>query len=50
MIDIEIIEILCRMQDLNKDFKLNAESEEEVQLCEATDKNIIKQFENLYVN
>ena len=48
--DTEVIEILCKMQDLNKGFRLKAEDQEEVNQCDILEDIIQDQFSTLYVN
>lgn len=50
MNDHNVIEILCQMQDLNKNLRLNSRSEEEVKQCDRVEHNIKEQFKTLYVN
>ena len=50
MNDHNVIEILCKMQDLNKNLRLNSISEEEVKQCDRVEDNIQEQFKSLYVN
>lgn len=50
MTDTDIIEILCKTQDLNKNLKFNSLSEEQVKQCERVEKDIQEQFKTLYVN
>ena len=50
MKDIECIEILCKMQDLNKGFRLKAENEDESHFCDIIDDIIQDQFNTLNVN
>ena len=50
MNDHNVIEILCQMQDLNKNLRLNSISEEEVKQCDRVENNIQEQFKTLYVN
>ena len=50
MNDHTVIEILCQMQDFNKNLRLNSISEEEVKQCDRVENNIQEQFKTLYVN
>lgn len=50
MADTEIIEILCKVQDMNKRFKLFAKDEKDIIECEDLENVIQKQFKNLRVN
>ena len=50
MNDHNVIEILCKMQDLNKNLRLNSISEEEVKQCDRVEDDIQEQFKSLYVN
>lgn len=50
MTDKEVIEILLLLQDLNKELKFNATTEEQIKNCESTERSIQRQFKYLYVN
>lgn len=50
MSDTEIIEILCKIQDMIKRFKLFAENEKDIIDCEEFEDVIQSQFKNLCVN
>ena len=48
--DIEVIEILCGVQDRNKEIKLTARNEDQIRKCNKLDDLIQEQFSKLYIN
>lgn len=50
MADTEVIEILCRTQDLIKQYKLFAKSETDIKRWEEAESTIQAQLNNLYIN
>ena len=50
MTDKEVIETLCKIQDINKMFKRNSKDEEQIKHCDNLEKLIQAQFEKLYIN
>lgn len=49
MEDIEVIEILCQAQDINKFVRLQATNENQIAETDRLEANIQKQFKSLYV-
>lgn len=50
MNDIEVIEILCDVQDTNKELKFTAENEDQVRNCNKLEDLIQEQFSKLFIN
>lgn len=50
MADTDVIEILCRTQDLIKEYKLYSKSDAEIKRWEEAESTIQGKLNNLYIN